>query len=124
MTSILVRADGRTVGARQSRSAKSREAIVMPQVIGVAAVVGAVFLLGNAAAWRPAGSTVAPVVAQIPQDAAETARTVPRCGGKVASARPATRAPLPNAYMLANGRLFALADVFACVNRLHTARLS
>jgi hypothetical protein len=96
----------------------------MPQVIGVAAVIGAVFLLGNAAAWRPAGSIVAPVVTQTPLDAAEPARPLQTCGGKVASARPATRAPLPNAYMLANGQLFALADVFACVNRLHTARIS
>jgi hypothetical protein len=96
----------------------------MYQVVKMTFAAGLAVAILSIAPWRPAGSTVTPVAGQTPLGGAEPARIVPACGGKVAPVWPETRAPLPNAYMVANGRLFTLADVFACVNRLHTARIS
>jgi hypothetical protein len=94
----------------------------MPKVIKVAAAICAAFLLGGAAAWRPTGLPVQPGASV--HSVSEYARPIPGCGGKPAAAGPEDRPPLPNAYMIANGRVFALADVLACAHRLHAARFS
>jgi hypothetical protein len=108
----------------ESNSRSRREVVIMPQIIMIAAAVGAALLLGSVAASRlstsaaqPGGTAVAALATP------EQVSPVPRCGGEPAEAGPAA-APPRNAYMTVNGRVFTLFEVLTCAKRLHTARFS
>jgi len=94
----------------------------MPKAIVTGAVASAVLLVGSFASWSVDGSPIQYRVIAPP--ATEQASRIPRCGGESPVAQPAPEVALPNAYMTVNGRVSLLTDFFACMRRLHTARLS
>lgn len=98
--------------------------MILPPFIKSATAGGAALLLGSAAAWTPSGLSEPLGAAPMLRVAPEPLRVIARCGGGPAAGRPAVQPLLPNAYMIANGRVFALGGVLACAKRLHTARFT
>jgi hypothetical protein len=104
-------------------TAESREVMFMPQLIGITAFVGIGCLLG-AMVTGPSSALLAHSSEAITAAVAEKVPRGPvlRCADRRDPAPGADKPALPNAYMSANGRVFALADLLACARRLHAAR--
>jgi len=97
--------------------------VIIPKAIMLTAALGTALLLGSATASSLASLPSQPGSALPSLAVGENESTAARCGARASTDSIALQ-PLPNAYMIVNGRVFSLTDVFTCARRLHTARLS
>jgi hypothetical protein len=121
--------DGATAGNGAERRATpitdNSEAAIMLQIFMLIAIAGTALLLPSQQAWASQGAPYAGSAVPAAPSVSAAEPAVTRCGPESdpAGADPnLAPAPLPNAYMTVNGRVFALGRAIACAVRLHTAR--
>ena len=98
--------------------------MTIAKAIVLTAALGTALVFGSAAERSSTSLPVQLHSASSSGAANEHVTPVARCGGEANTDSIALQRPLPNAYMIANGRVFSLAEVIGCAKRLHSTRIS